>query len=52
MCPSSMAGRVTPAGHCGFSHVIDEVAGKHERVTVTRHGSPVAVMAEIATFPK
>ena len=30
-----------------FSQVIDEVAGTHERVTVTRNGSPVAVILAV-----
>ena len=30
-----------------FSQVIDEVAGTHERVTVTKNGSPVAVILAV-----
>ena len=33
-----------------FSHVIDEVAGTHERVTVTRNGSPVAVILAVEDY--
>ncbi|WP_246063526.1 type II toxin-antitoxin system Phd/YefM family antitoxin [Blastococcus colisei] len=29
------------------SHIIDEVAGTHERLTVTRNGSPVAVILAV-----
>lgn len=29
-----------------LSQVIDEVAGTHERVTITKNGSPVAVVLE------
>ena len=30
-----------------FSQVIDDVAGTHERVTVTKNGSPVAVILAV-----
>lgn len=30
-----------------FSHVIDEVSGTHERVTVTKNGSPVVVILAV-----
>jgi len=33
-----------------FSQVIDEVAGTHERVTVTRNGSPVAVIIAVEDY--
>src|SRR3954449_6399461 len=33
-----------------FSQVIDDVAGTHERVTVTRNGSPVAVILAVEDF--
>ena len=33
-----------------FSHVIDEVAGTHERVTVTRNGSPLPVILAVEDF--
>ncbi|SEO84676.1 type II toxin-antitoxin system Phd/YefM family antitoxin [Trujillonella endophytica] len=33
-----------------FSRVIDEVAGTHERVTVTRNGSPVAVILAVEDY--
>jgi antitoxin YefM len=33
-----------------FSHIIDEVAGTHERVTVTRNGSPVAVILAVEDY--
>lgn len=33
-----------------FSQVIDEVAGTHERVTVTRNGSPVAVILAVEDY--
>lgn len=33
-----------------FSQVIDEVAGTHERVTVTRNGSPVAVILALEDY--
>ncbi|MDT0275502.1 type II toxin-antitoxin system Phd/YefM family antitoxin [Blastococcus goldschmidtiae] len=33
-----------------FSQVIDEVAGTHERVTVTRNGSPVAVILAVDDY--
>lgn len=33
-----------------FSHVIDEVAGTHERVTVTKNGSPVAVILAVEDY--
>ena len=33
-----------------FSKVIDEVTGTHERVVVTRNGSPVAVIMAVDDF--
>ncbi len=33
-----------------FSQVIDEVAGTHERVTVTRNGNPVAVILAVEDY--
>ncbi|MCZ2816191.1 type II toxin-antitoxin system Phd/YefM family antitoxin [Modestobacter sp. VKM Ac-2984] len=33
-----------------FSHIIDEVAGTHERVTVTKNGSPVAVILAVEDY--
>jgi antitoxin YefM len=33
-----------------FSQVIDDVAGTHERVTVTRNGSPVAVILAVEDY--
>ena len=33
-----------------FSHVIDEVAGTHERVTVTKNGRPVAVILAVEDY--
>ena len=33
-----------------FSRVIDEVAGTHERVTITKNGSPVAVLLAIEDY--
>jgi antitoxin YefM len=33
-----------------FSKVIDEVAGTHERVTVTKNGSPVAVILAVEDY--
>jgi prevent-host-death family protein len=33
-----------------FSKVIDDVAGTHERVTVTKNGSPVAVILAVEDF--
>jgi antitoxin YefM len=33
-----------------FSQVIDDVAGTHERVTVTKNGSPVAVILAVEDF--
>lgn len=33
-----------------FSQVIDEVAGTHERVTVTKNGSPVAVILAVEDY--
>ena len=33
-----------------FSQVIDEVAGTHERVTITRNGSPVAVILAVEDY--
>jgi prevent-host-death family protein len=33
-----------------FSQVIEEVAGTHERVTVTKNGSPVAVILAVEDY--
>jgi antitoxin YefM len=33
-----------------FSQVIDEVAGTHERVVVTKNGSPVAVILAVEDY--
>ncbi len=33
-----------------FSQVIDEVAGTHERVTITKNGSPVAVLLAVEDY--
>lgn len=33
-----------------FSKIIDEVASTHERVTVTKNGSPVAVIVAVEDF--
>jgi len=33
-----------------FSRIIDAVAGTHERVTVTRNGSPVAVIMAVEDY--
>jgi prevent-host-death family protein len=33
-----------------FSQVIDEAAGTHERVTVTKNGSPVAVILAVEDY--
>jgi antitoxin YefM len=33
-----------------FSQVIDEVAGTHERVTVTKNGIPVAVILAVEDY--
>ena len=33
-----------------FNQVIDEVAGTHERVTVTRNGKPVAVILAVEDY--
>ena len=33
-----------------FSKVIDEVSGTHERVTVTKNGSPVAVILAVDDY--
>lgn len=33
-----------------FSKVIDEVSGTHERVTITKNGSPVAVLLAVEDF--
>ena len=33
-----------------FSRVIDDVAGTHERVTVTKNGSPVAVILAVEDY--
>jgi antitoxin YefM len=33
-----------------FSQVIDEVAGTHQRVTVTKNGSPVAVILAVEDY--
>jgi antitoxin YefM len=33
-----------------FSQVIDEVAGTHERVTVTKNGTPVAIILAVEDY--
>ena len=33
-----------------FSQVIDEVSGSHERVTITKNGSPVAVLLAVEDY--
>ncbi|WP_100501393.1 type II toxin-antitoxin system Phd/YefM family antitoxin [Geodermatophilus chilensis] len=33
-----------------FSQIIDEVTGTHERVTVTKNGSPVAVILAVEDY--
>lgn len=33
-----------------FSQVIDEVSGTHERVTITKNGSPVAVLLAVDDY--
>lgn len=33
-----------------FSQVIDDVAGTHERVTITKNGSPVAVILAVEDY--
>src|SRR3712207_4162457 len=33
-----------------FSQVIDEVSGTHERVTITKNGSPVAVLLAVEDY--
>jgi antitoxin YefM len=33
-----------------FSQVVDEVSGTHERVTVTKNGSPVAVILAVEDY--
>jgi len=33
-----------------FSRVIDEIVGTHERVTVTKNGSPVAVILAVEDY--
>lgn len=42
-----MSVRSLAAVKAHFSQVIDEVAGTHERVTVTKNGSPVAVLLAV-----
>jgi prevent-host-death family protein len=45
-----MTTRSLAAVKAHFSQVIDEVAGTHERVTVTRNGSPVAVILAVEDY--
>jgi antitoxin YefM len=33
-----------------FSQIIDEVSGTHERVTITKNGSPVAVLLAVEDY--
>lgn len=33
-----------------FSQIIEDVAGTHERVTITKNGSPVAVILAVADY--
>jgi prevent-host-death family protein len=45
-----MSTRSLAAVKAHFSQVIDEVAGTHERVTVTKNGSPVAVILAVEDY--
>lgn len=45
-----MSTRSLAAVKAHFSQVIDEVSGTHERVTVTRNGSPVAVILAVEDY--
>jgi antitoxin YefM len=45
-----MASQSLAAVKAHFSQVIDEVAGTHERVTVTKNGSPVAVILAVEDY--
>ncbi|RFU19668.1 type II toxin-antitoxin system Phd/YefM family antitoxin [Geodermatophilus marinus] len=45
-----MATQSLAAVKAHFSEVIDEVAGTHERVTVTRNVSPVAVILAVEDY--
>jgi len=45
-----MATQSLAAVKAHFSQVIDEVAGTHERVVVTRNGSPVVVIMAVDDY--
>jgi antitoxin YefM len=45
-----MSTRSLAAVKAHFSQVIDDVAGTHERVTVTKNGSPVAVILAVQDY--
>ena len=45
-----MATRSLASVKAHFSRIIDEVAGTHERVTVTKNGSPVAVILAVEDY--
>jgi antitoxin YefM len=45
-----MTSRSLAAVKAHFSQVIDEVSGTHERVTVTKNGSPVAVILAVEDY--
>ena len=45
-----MTTRSLAAVKAHFSQVIDEVAGTHERVVVTKNGSPVAVILAVDDY--
>ncbi len=45
-----MATQSLAAVKAHFSQVIDEVAGTHERVVVTKNGSPVAVILAVEDY--
>ncbi len=45
-----MTTRSLAAVKAHFSQVIDEVSGTHERVTITKNGSPVAVLLAVEDF--
>jgi len=45
-----MATQSLAAVKAHFSQVIDEVSGTHQRVTVTKNGSPVAVILAVEDY--
>ena len=45
-----MSTRPLAAVKARFSQVIDDVAGTHERVTVTKKGTPVAVILAVEDY--